>query len=71
MALVLVLALLATSAATAGAATAGAVSPSPQLPTQDPFYVWSGPLSTVPPGTVLRSRTVSIPYLSSVPVAAT
>jgi len=71
MALVLVLALLATSAATAGAATLGAASSSPQLPTQDPFYVWSGSLSTVPPGTVLRSRTVSIPYLSSVPVAAT
>ncbi len=71
LALALVAALLATSAATVGAATVGTPSASPQPPTQDPFYVWSGSLSTVPPGTVLRSRAVSVPYLSSVPVTAT
>jgi hypothetical protein len=41
----------------AGAASASAAPP---LPSQDPFYEYSGPLAGVAPGTVLRSRTVTI-----------
>src|SRR5438477_11242055 len=34
------------------------------LPSQDPFYTYSGstPLSTIPPGTVLKHRTVQLAF---------
>jgi hypothetical protein len=37
---------------------------SPQLPSQDPFYTYSGPrpLSTIRPGTVLKHRTVQLAF---------
>lgn len=44
----------------------------PVLPTRDPFYRYSGSLAAVAPGTVLRSRTVRLPWLGTgVPVEAT
>lgn len=44
----------------------------PQLPSQDPFYSYSGTLSTVPPGTVLKTRTVNLALgtATSTPVEA-
>ena len=42
---------------TAGVASAGA----PILPTQDPFYSYSGSLAGVSPGTVLKTRSVTLP----------
>jgi len=45
---------------------------SPQLPSTAPFYQYSGSLAAVAPGTVLRSRTVSVPWLGQpIPLQAT
>jgi hypothetical protein len=61
-------AVLTATPAVAGAAPAGP----PPLPTSDPFYSWSGSLSGVAPGTVLRSRTVELTVNSTpTPVQAT
>lgn len=44
----------------------------PQLPSKDAFYQYSGPLAHIAPGTVLRSRTVTIPWGGlDTPVTAT
>lgn len=45
--------------ALAGSSAAPASSP-PPLPSQDPFYSYSGSLAGVAPGTVLRSRSVTL-----------
>ena len=44
------------------ALTPAAVASGPPLPSQDPFYTYSGskPLSTISPGTVLRHRSVQL-----------
>jgi Secretory lipase len=42
------------------AATAGAASSAPPLPTNDPFYSYSGSLASVAPGTILKQRAVSL-----------
>lgn len=53
----------------AHAAAGGAPS---LLPSQDPFYSYSGSVASVAPGTVLRSRTVSIAWAGlPTPVTAT
>ncbi|HET9733583.1 MAG TPA: hypothetical protein VFP54_13000 [Acidimicrobiales bacterium] len=52
--------LAATVAAGLGLPLAGAAAAGPELPTADPFYRYSGPLGAVPPGTVLRSRSVTV-----------
>ncbi len=54
----LTLCVLAASAVT-GAAAAGA-SPGPVLPTQDPFYRYTGSLVHIAPGRVLRTRTIAL-----------
>ena len=65
-----------TSAALAGALpSTGATSASsgPLLPSQDPFYSYSGstPLSQIPPGTVLKERAVDLAVgTTSTPVSA-
>jgi hypothetical protein len=59
--------LLAVLAAMSGAARAA----TPVLPTNDPFYSWSGSLTGVEPGTVLRSRQVTLADAVSVPLSAT
>lgn len=63
------------AAVTLGAALAAApasASTTPALPSQDPFYTYSGSLSGVAPGTVLRTRTVSIAENGSpTPISAT
>jgi hypothetical protein len=42
------------------------------LPSQDPFYSYSGQLASTAPGTVLRSRTVSVSWIGlPTPVTAT
>jgi hypothetical protein len=65
----LVLLLLAGSV---GAVAAGSHAASPTLPTLDPFYSYTGPLSGVAPGTVLRKRTVTVAEGgNSTPIAAT
>ena len=46
----------------AGALAAG--GPPPPLPTADPFYSYSGSLTSVAPGTVLRARTITV-HISS------
>jgi hypothetical protein len=49
--------------------SAGTAFASPLLPTQDPFYTYSGALSGVPAGNVLRTRSVSFSDLGlTVPV---
>jgi Secretory lipase len=49
-----------------------AVAASPALPSNDPFYTYSGSLANVAPGTVLRHRTVSVAENgSSTPITAT
>jgi Secretory lipase len=56
--------------AVAAAPAAGAAGP--VLPSQDPFYTYSGsvPLSQIPPGTVLNTRAVSLTITGlTVPVA--
>ncbi len=51
---------------------AGAAQGAPTLPTNDPFYSYSGSLSPIAPGTVLRTRSVSIQDAGlSVPLSAT
>jgi secretory lipase len=40
-------------------AAPAAASP-PTLPAQDPFYAYSGPLTQIEPGTVLRTRTIQV-----------
>jgi hypothetical protein len=55
------IALLASTAAILLSGSAGASAAAPPLPNQDPFYSYSGSLSGVSPGTVLKSRSVSIP----------
>lgn len=56
----------------AGRASASSASSGPVLPSSDPFYQWSGPLAGVAPGTVLRTRTVTIAVEgTSTPVEAT
>jgi hypothetical protein len=42
------------------ASAPNADSPGPLLPTVDPFYRWSGSLAQVAPGTVLRTRSVTV-----------
>ncbi len=53
LALVLVLVCTAAFGAIASAAT-------PVLPSADPFYAYSGPLKGIAPGTVLRTRTITL-----------
>jgi len=54
------------------AATAAAATTPPALPSQDPFYTYSGPLSSIAPGTVLRARTVRVAWAGlPTPVTAT
>jgi Secretory lipase len=43
-----------------GSATAAATSPSPVLPTSDPFYTYSGSLANIAPGTVLKQRAITV-----------
>jgi hypothetical protein len=52
----------AAHAATAAPAAKAAVAQSPILPTEDPFYTYTGatPLSEISPGTVLKERSVSL-----------
>ncbi len=51
---------------------AGPASAQPSPPSQDPFYSYSGSLSGVAPGTVLRSRTISLAEIGiSTPLSAT
>jgi dienelactone hydrolase len=53
-------------------ALCGSASAAPSVPSQDPFYSYSGSLSGVAPGTVLRSRTVIFELENlSVPVKTT
>ena len=51
---------LALSAVLGLAVAAPAAASPPTLPSQDPFYAYSGPLTQIAPGTVLRTRTVKI-----------
>jgi hypothetical protein len=54
------------------ASAAGARAAGPALPSNDPFYRYSGPLSVVAPGTVLRQRTVTLAEAGmSTPATAT
>jgi hypothetical protein len=47
-------------------------STGPALPSSDPFYMYSGSLASVAPGTILRRRTVSISESgTSTPISAT
>ncbi len=64
---------LVTAAATLGmAASVAAASSGPVIPVDDPFYSYSGALGGVAPGTVLRTRTVSIAENgSATPISAT
>jgi hypothetical protein len=65
------LTLAAVALSAAAPATAAAAS-GPQLPSNDPFYTYSAPLTAVAPGTVLRTRTVNIAENgSATPVTAT
>ena len=58
----------ATAIAIGATGTAGAAPP---LPSQDPFYSYSGSLASSAPGTVLKTRSVSISELSlAVPFSA-
>ena len=58
----------ATAIAIGATGTAGAVPP---LPSQDPFYSYSGSLASSAPGTVLKTGSVSISELSlTVPFSA-
>src|SRR5437867_431711 len=54
--------------------TPAAVASGPTLPSQDPFYTYSGskPLSTIPPGTVLKQRSVQLAFGpgNSTPISA-
>jgi Secretory lipase len=56
------------------ARTSAAGASTPALPSQDPFYAYSGPkrLTTVPPGTVLKRRSVQLAFGagSSTPIRA-
>ena len=47
-------------AALAGVATSGAASSGPVLPSSDPFYAYGGSLTSVAPGTVVKTRAISI-----------
>jgi hypothetical protein len=52
--------------------SAGVASAAPALPTQDPFYSYSGSLSGVAPGTILRTRTATFSMSGhSIPVTTT
>jgi Secretory lipase len=55
-------ALVAGTALTAAAPAAQAAAAGPVLPSQDPFYTYTGstPLSQIAPGTVLKKRSVSL-----------
>src|SRR5437868_2487588 len=46
------------------ALTPGAAASTPVLPSQDPFYTYSGPepLGSIPPGTVLKQRSVQLAF---------
>lgn len=57
---VLWLAIALCAAAALALAAAPHASADPALPSQDPFYTYSGSLSAVAPGTVLNSRSVSL-----------
>ncbi|HZE06876.1 MAG TPA: lipase family protein, partial [Solirubrobacteraceae bacterium] len=65
----------AVAMAAAGLAAALAAAPAaaaPVLPSQDPFYSYSGSLANVAPGTVLRSRSVTVAESgNATPVTAT
>jgi len=63
------IALLTSAAAIVLSGAAAASASAPTLPSQDPFYTYSGSLSGVAPGTVLKSRPVTLPGLS-VPASA-
>src|SRR5437763_2892678 len=66
-----VIAMLAAALAILFAAPAAA-SAAPSLPSQDPFYSYSGSLAGVPPGKVLKTRPVAISDLGiTVPFSAT
>ncbi len=61
--------LIASAASSGSASSTGS---SPVLPSQDPFYGYSGPLASRAQGTVLRSRTVTVAWLGlPTPVTAT
>ena len=50
----------------------GAAAGGPALPSQDPFYTYSGSLAGVTPGTVLKTRTISeVDLGTTIPVSAT
>ena len=53
----------------AAATAAGTVAPRPPLPTADPFYTYPGPLARVPPGTVLKARSLSVGARAGLSVA--
>jgi hypothetical protein len=62
---------IAACALLVAASTAGAASSAPPLPTADPFYSYSGSLTGVAPGTILKQRTVAlVDGGQSVPVTA-
>ncbi|MDA8072720.1 MAG: lipase [Actinomycetota bacterium] len=72
LAAVLALTLVASAVSVGVGAPAAYASSSPQLPSRDAFYRYSGPLASIAPGTVLRSRTVTIPWGGlDTPVTAT
>ena len=53
-----------------GVATAGAAAPAD--PSHDPFYSYSGPLTSIAPGTALRTRTVTVAWAGlPTPISAT
>jgi len=50
----------------------GAAAAGPILPSQDPFYTYSGSLTGVSPGTILKTRTISdVDLGTTLPVSAT
>jgi hypothetical protein len=52
--------------------TAATASADPALPSQDPFYTYSGSLTPIAPGTVLRTRTISSTNLGTpTPISST
>ena len=66
------LVVLALTALAALPTAAGAAGTSPALPSADPFYTYSGSLTGVAPGAVLRTRTIADTDLgSSTPISST
>ena len=68
------LAVLAAVCASVGAVSVpvASLAAAPQLPANDPFYIYAGSLKGIAPGTILRTRAVSIGELGiQTPIAAT